>query len=89
MNKRCAPACLALVLLLAATCPPAARAAGPFRSKTCLDCHTDQKKAAGAPHAHAPFAKAECEACHEVHGVVGRLALKESGNALCAGCHAP
>ena len=58
MNKRRVPALLALALLLAAQSPPPARAAGPFRSKTCLECHADQKKAAGAPHAHAPFATA-------------------------------
>ncbi|MBK9304938.1 MAG: hypothetical protein IPM94_13965 [bacterium] len=54
MNKRRVPVLLALALLLAVLSPPPARAAGPFRSKTCLECHADQKKAAGAPHAHAP-----------------------------------
>ena len=44
-------------------------------------------KYGGVKFAHAAVKANKCEDCHLRHGLVPRLALKKSGNALCLGCH--
>ena len=62
-------------------------ASGPFKVKSCLECHDQQKSEVKRSHAHAPFKAADCEACHLRHGVIGKLVLKSAGNELCTPCH--
>ncbi len=51
---------------------------------TCGRCHRRSPDA----HDHAPHAAGECITCHEPHQSDHRGLLVESGNALCARCHA-
>jgi len=76
-----------IALAAALVLPAAAGAAGPFKAKTCVDCHADVKQETGRKHAHAPFKDRDCEACHLPHGVVGALVLKADDKELCLTCH--
>lgn len=61
-----------------------------FKRKECLDCHTEEaKKFSAFRFTHEAVKKGECEACHQRHGIVPKLLLKESGNKLCYSCHKP
>ncbi len=59
-----------------------------FKTKGCADCHQKAvEKFKEAKFAHAAVKDQKCEACHLRHGTVGKLLLKQQGNALCYSCH--
>lgn len=59
-----------------------------FARKECLDCHAAfREKELGKSHLHPQVKQQKCEDCHLRHGIVPKLILKKSGNALCLDCH--
>ena len=75
-------------LLLLALLLPATARAQQFARKECLDCHQKfADKYMGLKNVHAIVKQQKCEDCHLRHGIVPKLLLKESGNALCLKCH--
>ena len=65
-----------------------AQAQKKFARKECLDCHKKfGDKYFGLKSVHKVVKENKCEDCHQRHGIVPRLMLKESGNELCFKCH--
>ena len=54
---------------------PALAVAGPFKAKTCADCHEDFVASVASRDAHQPFRDGDCEACHQRHGISPAVGL--------------
>ncbi|MBI5362425.1 MAG: cytochrome c3 family protein [Planctomycetes bacterium] len=59
----------------------------PGAKKTCVDCHQDFMKKLEGAKPHLPDLAQRCEECHDRHGLVGVLKLKQDEPALCIRCH--
>lgn len=67
---------------------PAPKPAGkPGAKKTCADCHQEFLKKLEGAKPHFDGLAQRCEDCHDRHGLVGVLKLKQPEPALCIGCH--
>lgn len=59
----------------------------PGAKKTCADCHQEFLKKLEGAKPHFDGLVQRCEDCHDRHGLVGVLKLKQPEPALCIGCH--
>jgi len=59
-----------------------------FEPKPCLECHKKTLPEYQKKYIHQPMAKKDCEACHNRHGKIAVLSLKEREQSkLCTKCH--
>ena len=58
-----------------------------FKRKECTECHQDFLAGLADSRPHFASMDTRCEDCHDRHGLVGVLKLKEEEPALCLGCH--
>lgn len=66
-----------LLLCFAYTCTTTEPRKKGFVAKPCLDCHTKTLPEYQKKYIHEPMAKKDCEACHNRHGKIAVLSLKE------------
>lgn len=59
----------------------------PGAKKTCVDCHQEFMKTLEGAKPHLDGLAQRCEECHDRHGLVGVLKLKQEEPALCIRCH--
>lgn len=59
----------------------------PGAKKTCVDCHQEFMKKLEGAKPHFDNLAQRCEDCHDRHGLVGVLKLKQEEPALCIRCH--
>ena len=77
-----------LLLCFAYTCTTTEPRRKGFVAKPCLDCHTKTLTEYQKKYIHEPMAKKDCEACHNRHGKIAVLSLKErEQRKLCVLCH--
>ena len=83
---------VALLSVFVVLVPQEAEARRKFKKKECLDCHDHEAWAEATfskPVLHEPVKEKKCQSCHQRHGLVGALLLKQDGNELCLSCHEP
>ncbi len=92
MRCRIVPLLLASLLTLAAFGPANAahkvKLKPGAKSKQCLECHEDQKKAFSRRSTHPLKKPAECTGCHDPHTSNQKKLLVEDIQTLCNRCHA-